>query len=189
MARLFSKTQSANPPSERDLLNNKYQSARSVFLLVVALTVVNMVMAVVGEDTYFLFSIFIPYFLTFLGAMLCGKMPEEYYVGENAIEPYESSGIMWVLVAISAIIVIAAAVLWLISKKPSTIKMIVMLAFFALDTVLMLLISGIDLTMILDYVMHAYIIYALITGISAAAKLKALPQESPVAPDDSFIAP
>lgn len=177
MAKLFGKAPDGNQPSKRDLLVAKYRSARSVFLLVIVMTLVNMVMSICGQDTYFLFSIYVPYYLTFIGALLCGKMPDIYYEGEFAVQTLEGDTVMWVLAAVSLIIVAVAFVLWLISKKPGTVKMIIILTFFTVDTLAMILLVGIDISMILDYVMHAYIIYALITGITSAMKLNDLKNE------------
>lgn len=185
MANLF-KAANGKRPSEKDILLGKYTSARSVFLLVIVFTLINMIIAIIGQDTYFLFSIYTPYLITFLGALWCGKMPEIYYQGEDAVEPLENTTLMWVMFAAALIVVAIAFVLWLISKKPSTVKMTVILSLFVIDSVLMILLVGLNTAMVLDYIMHAYIIYSLAVGISAAARFNALGNTPEPIVTDSF---
>ena len=44
----------------------------------------------------------------------------------------------------------------------------------------MLLLNGISTDMIIDVVFHAWVVYSLATGVSAANKLQKLPEEEPV---------
>ncbi len=171
---LFNKPQATAEVSESTLLNNKYRNSRSTLLLCVVFTLINMIMAMTGSDTYFLFSAYVPYYLTLLGVLLCGHGPEDFYIGEYAIEPLESDILMWALAAVALVILIVYFVLWLLSLKPRPVVMILALALFIVDTVGVFVIAGIDPTMIIDYLFHAYVIYSLITGIIYAKKLREL---------------
>ena len=66
------------------------------------------------------------------------------------------------------------------SKKNNVGWLVAALVLFAIDTVSMFLFMGIDVSMILDIVFHAWVIYYLIAGIVAHKKLKELPLEEPV---------
>ena len=65
--------------SKRQRLEQKYNSARMNLALVVAFTLVNLVLLAVNADTYFLFSAYVPYLITSVGMLICGKYPPEYY--------------------------------------------------------------------------------------------------------------
>ena len=67
--------------SKRQRLEQKYNSARINLALVVAFTLVNLVLLAVNADTYFLFSAYVPYLITSVGMLICGKYPAEFYEG------------------------------------------------------------------------------------------------------------
>jgi len=180
---LFRNQQNTNPGTPRAQLTAKYSSARANLLLVIIFTAINMAMALTGSDSYFLFSAFIPYFLTLIGAALSGKMPEYFYEGEGAYEIISDGALMWGLAAVSAIIVAVYLLLWLLSKKPRMGILIAALIIFAVDTAALLFIGGFSLDMIIDYLFHALVIISLASGISAAKKISELPDE-PVQVED-----
>lgn len=156
----------------------KYHSARMTLILVIICSLINIFMTLSGSDRYFLFSAFIPYYLTFMGALLCGKMPDYWYEGEGAaVAMFEGDTVMLGLAAVSAVILIAYLVLWFLSKKPRMGIMIAALVLFSVDTAAMLVLGGISFDMLLDYLFHAYVIYSLASGITALKKLRELPPE------------
>ena len=67
---------------------------------------------------------------------------------------------------------------FLSKKKISWLKTALIL--FIIDSVVMILYYGIDLSMILDYVFHGYVIYILISGINAHKKLQSMPKEEEI---------
>ena len=183
---LFTKNQAnAVQLSERVMLENKFKNSRHNILLVVAFTLINIILLVTQSNTYFLFSAFVPYMLADLGMYLCGKYPTEFYGEELSEITFLNDGFLAVMLVIAAVILVFYGLCWLLSKKMSKGWMIAALVFFVLDTVLLLVMQGIDMSMILDYVFHGWVIVSLCTGISAAKKLKNLPEEPeiPEAPE------
>ena len=147
------------------LKRNYYNMARYNLLLVVIFSLINVVLCLVGQDTYFLFSAIIPYFIASTGALWGGLYPTEYYTELNMTEADFLSVGFVVACAVAAIVIIALYfVCWLLSKKHVAF-MIIALGLFALDTVLMPILFSISLDWILDYVFHAWVLVSLIIGI------------------------
>jgi len=165
--------------SQRQIYESKYTSSRMNLLLVVAFTVINMVLCLTNADMYFLFTASVPYILTGLGMFLCGKLPEDIYFEEefNGMEFLDTS-FLWIMVAISFVIVALYLLGWIFSKNHKVGWLIFSLAFFCVDTVVMFLYYGFDVSMIIDIVFHAWVIYSLSVGIHAYFKLKKLPEET-----------
>lgn len=176
MGFLTRNNQQAQQLSERQIQENKFTSARTNLLIVLVFTVVNILLLVTKSDTYFLFSAFVPYLLAVLGMEMCGMFPDEYYGGDTSGYMFLSEGFLYVMLAIAAVVLALYLLCWIFSKKGKAGWMIFALVLFALDTVL-LLINGISMDMILDYVFHAWVLYSLFTGITAAKKLKNLPED------------
>lgn len=176
----FAKNQNSNEqPSERQSLETKFANSRHNILLVVIFSVINIVLLVSNSNTYFLFSAYVPYLFADLGMLLSGMYPTEYY---DAIEltgmEFLGKEFLGVMLAIVAVILILYMLSWVFSKKNRIGWMIFALVIFVLDTVLLLLMNGIVLDMILDYVFHGWVIVSLFMGISAGNKLKKLPEET-----------
>ena len=74
----MARIQKNNPAvSPRMALENRYKISRGNLMIAVVFTLVNIILALVGGDIYFLFSASIPYYLVVYGMVLCGKMPAE----------------------------------------------------------------------------------------------------------------
>lgn len=192
MANFFKNQQSAKTMSERDLLEAKYKSSRGNLLIVVLLTVVNMVMLLANAGSYFLFSAFIPYYMTLIGMDLCGKMPAEYY-GEyyGQFEFWDQSFLISMIV-IAVFILLLYLLSWFLSKNHKVGWLIFSLVFFSVDTLCMILLLENPAGSILDILLHVLVIYYLISGIRAHYKLMKLPPEevvSDAAPIEIEIAP
>ena len=179
MANLFGKG-NTQQLSQREILVNKYQSARHNILLVVAFTLINIILLVTNSNSYFLFSASIPYFIVDLGMLLCGKYPQEYYVGELAGIGTLNDTFFVVTLVVAAVIVLLYLLSWIFCKKPRVGWMIFALVFFAIDTIGMLYLMGISTDAILDIVFHGWVIVSLISGVTAYFKLKKLPEEEEV---------
>lgn len=178
MANLFGKN-NTQQLSQRETLVGKYQSARHNILLVVVFTLINIILLVTNSNSYFLFSASIPYFIVDLGMFLCGKYPEEYYLGEYAGMELLNDTFFAVTLVAAAVILLMYLISWIFSKKPRVGWMIFALVFFIMDTIGMLLLSGISTDMIIDVVFHGWVIVSLISGITSYFKVKKLPEEEP----------
>lgn len=173
---LFKKQETATVPTQRELYDQSYKNARNNLMLAIVFTAVNMILMVAGSDTYFLFSAFVPYMLVVFGALFGGMAPEEYYESGLLTPGAGDPTVFYVLLAIAVVILALYFVCWLLSKNRHVGWLIFALVLFAIDTVLMLL-SGDVTESIIDIVFHGWVLFCLISGISAHFKLKKLPEE------------
>lgn len=138
----------------------KYAAARSNLLLMIALTAVNIFLLFVEADVFLLFSATAPYMAVTLGML-------------SEATPLTIAGIC------AAVFMLAAYLIcWLLSKKHFG-WMIAALAMFAVDTLLMIgfyLIAE-DFSGILDVIIHAWVLYYLITGVRYGYQLRTLPPD------------
>ena len=173
----FKNNQAANQQfSQRQVLENKYNSSRHNILLVVVFTFINLILLVTNSNTYFLFSAYVPYFIADLGMFLGGKYPAEFYTGEMAGMDVFGNG-FFVATLVTALVITALYLLsWIFCKKKSG-WMVFALVFFILDTVAMFVLNGVSADQIIDVIFHAWVIISLFSGISAYNKLKKLPEE------------
>lgn len=127
-----------------------YQSARYAIILLVALTAVNIFLRAVSIDRYFVSSVFLSYFMvTYFGE-----------IGNLALG-----------VAIAAAILVPYVLAFILSKKKPA-WMIVALVLFVLDTLfviyMMFLLKRVGESpfgMILDLLMHGFVIFELAMGV------------------------
>lgn len=178
---LFSKnnTAAAAPASERQLLMNKYAGSRSNLILVILFTLINIVLLITNSNSYFLFSAAIPYLFADLGMYLCGRYPADWYDPAYEYEFYPNSFFVLML-TIAAVILLVYLACWFFSKKEKYGWLIAALVFFVADTVGMFFVFEITADIALDVVFHAWVIFSLVSGISAALKLKKLPEEEEI---------
>ena len=182
MANLFQNNQAAPQIPPRQKLEAKYNAARANLMLAVAFTLINIVILLSNGNSYFLFSLFVPYFITDIAMFYCGKYPVEVYTGEFAGMEFLNSTAFAVLIAIAAVILVVYVLCWLLSSKGRVGWMIAALVLFSIDTALLFLIGGLSADMLLDILFHVWVLYYLIAGIIAHFKLKTLPpDEEPVA--------
>ena len=144
---------------------NQYNAARGNLVLVVIFSLINVVLCLLGQDTYFLFSAIVPYFIASVGALWGGLYPPEYYSDMDMTEAdFWPMGLVVALAAVAIVIIAVYFVCWLLSKKHVAF-MIVALVLFVIDTVLMPILFGFSLDLILNYVFHAWVLGSLIWGI------------------------
>ena len=163
--------------SQRQLYEQKYKISRMNLLLVVIFTAVNLLLLVTNADSYFLFSAFVPYFITYIGMLACGRFPAEYYTDELADMTFLDNSFFVILLVISVVLTLLYLLAWLMSSKNRVGWLIFALIFFGLDTIGMFLISGFAVDSIIDILFHGWVIYYLILGITSHYKLKNLPPE------------
>lgn len=178
MSRLFKNYAAQANISQRQILEVKYTNSRHNILFLIAFTVVNAVMLLTQAGSYFLFSAYVPYFMIDLGMFLCGKYPAEDYAEFSGMAFLDDSFLVMMCV-FAAIIVGIYLLCWFMSKKKAG-WLVAALVLVSLDTVAILLWAGIDVSLIIDYVFHAYVIYSLAAGVAAHRKLKNLPAEEAV---------
>lgn len=183
----MSKNFKQNQTSLRSYYESKYATSRANLLLTAVFTVINLILLITNSNTYFLFSAFIPYYITSLGMLLCGRYPEEYYTDGLEDIIFINDSFFAVTLTVAVVMVLFYLLAWLLSKKRRVGWLILSLVFFSLDTILMLLLNGIALDWIMDILFHGYVIYFLIIGINAHFKLKKLPLEEETATDETIL--
>lgn len=165
--------------SARELNEAKYRDARVNLLIGMIATVVNCVLAVIGADMYFLFSITFPYAMALDGAVNCGLVYDlETYreLMENPLAEFLPMPYLYILLVVAVIPLIVYLLCWIFSKKRVG-WLIAATALFVIDTLFLILYFGVDVSMLLDYVFHGWMLFILIRGILAHFKLKALLNE------------
>ena len=166
-------------PSKHKIYEQRYKSARMNLLLVVVFTAVNLLLLVTNSDLYFLFSAFVPYFITTIGMVLCRRFPAELYTGGLEDLPILDNSFFVILLVISIVFTLLYLAAWLFSNKNRIGWLIFALVFFGIDTFALLFINGIALDSIFDLLFHAWVIYYLVVGVTAHYQLKKLPPEEP----------
>lgn len=167
--------------SKRQQLEAKFQSARTDLLLIVAFTVINIILLVTGSNSYFVFSAYIPYSIAYLGMLLCGKFPTEYY--EDIEEVFNLGDTAFVVfIAVAVVLTLLYLLCWHMSKNFKSGWLIFGLVMISIDTAFLLL-GGLELSSIIDILFHVWMIVTMSMGLSANKKLKELPEE----PQDEFI--
>lgn len=163
------------------MLKNKYLSrwkgGNWAIFCVAAFSVVNILMFLFGSDSYFLFTAYIPYFLGALGVAFLKGMWE--YPVSPALGAF--------LLSITAVLVILYFVFWFFSKKKVG-WLIAGTVFFALDTAFVVLfgmISGDFVSLLVDILFHILALVEMILGVTAAVKLKKLPDDAAAAAEIS----
>ncbi len=174
---LFQKNNQQETLTERQVLENKYASACGNIMLVVVFTLINVVLLLINANTYFLFSAYVPYAIATIGVLLCGMAPAEAYTGDLAMAEFLPTSFFVVCLVVAAVIIALYFICWLLARKQKYGWLTVALVLFGIDTLLMLVLAEFDTSMIMDYVFHGWVVVSLIGGISAAAKLKKLPEE------------
>ncbi|MBQ3183762.1 MAG: hypothetical protein IJB57_08835 [Clostridia bacterium] len=178
---LFKNKPQQTSVSPRQSLEIKYNSARGNLLMVIVFTVVNILLLVTNSNSYFLFSAFVPYILVENGWYYTGKYPVEAYGEYYSDMAFAADVVLYVLIAVAVIVLAVYFLCWLFSKKQRAGWIVVALVFFALDTVGYLLYAFmygmLDMSSVIDILFHAWVIYYLVGGLVANAKLKKLPAE------------
>ena len=162
----------------RQQLENRYKTGRYNLLLVIIITLFNLIFAFLGAEKYYVFSAAIPYYLVINALFVCGKMPDSWYDHPKEEYIFEDASTLIVATVIAALILAVFFILYLMSKKHVGF-LIAALVLFAIDTIAMFVLMGID-GMILDILLHGLVIYYLISAILAVYKLRNMPPDEPV---------
>ena len=176
MGKTYDNVKGTNLLTEREKLQTKFNNARANLLAAVAFTVINIVLLFVDASSYFLFSIFVPYFITLMAMLVTGKLPAEFYAEDWAGYEFLDGSVFWVVLVIAIVIIGLYLLSWFLSKKNKVGWLVFALVIFCIDTLLMLYFQGISES-IMDIVFHVWVIVSLTSGIIAYNKLKKLPEE------------
>ena len=171
------------PVAPRALYQQKFTSARYNLLLVIGMTLINIVMLFLGGSSYFLFSATIPYSLSIDGAYYTGKLPEEFYTDMPADAQFFPDSYLAIMLGIAIAILAVYFLCFMLSKKFKTGWMITAAVMFVLDTLYMLFIYGVGVDSVMDILLHAWVLYYLISGVVYGLKLKKLPEDEPAPVD------
>ena len=148
-------------------VRGKYETARKNLLLMLALTVINVILLVVGSSSMLLFSATVPYYAAVFSTVF--------------VYPYSA-----VCIGVTAGSIILYLLCWIFSKKHYG-WMITALVLFVLDTLALIGIYVIfqDFSGILDVIIHIWVLYYLIIGVKYGYQAKSMPeiQEIPQQPE------
>lgn len=187
MGKIFGDVKQGKPLTERETLQNKYNAARGNLLLAIAFTAINMVLVFCDSSSYFLFSLFVPYFLTYMGMFITGTLPAEVYGEEFATMEFLPPKALAIMLVVAVVVLILYILSWIFSRKGKGGWLIFALVMFAIDTVLMLVLQGIAADSIIDLAFHGWVIFDLSRGIYAYSQLKRLPQEEVAEADEEAV--
>ena len=143
---------------QRDRASLAYKKARSNLLGMTILTAINIVLMMAEVNYYFSFSAIIPV--------------SAFYLEESTGE----TGLAAIGFIIAAVCIGLYFLCFIMSKKNSG-WLIAALVLFSLDTLFLLpaLAGEIDSSLVFCLAFHAWVLYYLITGVVAGARLKQLP--------------
>lgn len=145
----------------------KYNNARSQILIALIFTLINIALVFINNgSSYFLFSIYVPYFMILLSYSFCGMMPADYY--DESFGDFLPKSFLAVVCVIAAVVLIVYLLCYIFSKKHIG-WMIAALVLVSIDTVLLLIIefsAGTLSSSFMDILFHIWLVYY------AAAALK-----------------
>lgn len=173
----FSGNFNAKAVSTREQLEKRYKNSTSNLLLVAVFSAINLVLLLVNSDSYFLFSAYIPYLLGDYAMFFSGRYPEEYYADVPDMEFFGTS-FFAAFVAVAVIFILFYVLSWFFARKNKGVWLVLSLALFVIDTLVMFAVIGFSMEMIMDIVFHIWVIVSLSLGISAFFKLRRLPDEA-----------
>lgn len=166
------KMQPAVDKDSREYQLQQISGGRGTLLAILVLTLINLVMVVLDQGSYFLFSASVPYYLTMISKGIDNGFA-------NGAWP-ENGPMTITALVISAVILVVYLLCWLLSKKRGgwiTVAMVL----FLLDTLALVLIifyvTASPISGILDVLFHLWACWLLIQGFRANKKLKTMPWE------------
>lgn len=144
--------------TDREIFQQKYNSARGNLIFMIALTTINILMLGFNADVMFLFSATIPYISVTVGMFSDFLLPG---------------------VAFAVVLLTAYFLCWVFSKKHYG-WMIVALVLFIIDTLAMagLYLLAEDFSGIFDAIIHIWVLYYLVIGVKYGSKLIKMPEDT-----------
>ena len=157
----FKKPTPAAPLSPRAELERKYANSRANLWIVVVASFLNLIF-IAFNGSYFLFAPSMPALLVELTLM---------EAGEAGVEP---SALLVPIIA--GVVMTLPYLLCAILSKKHVGWMVAALVFFSVDCVYLLVMFNL-LSVIVDILFHAWIMFYLITGVINGFKLKNMPED------------
>ena len=166
-------------------LARKYANARFSILVVIAFTIINIVMRVSQSTAYWLFSANIPFFLVDIGMYFGG-----IYQNPTAGMVEQGFGLFgapffYAMLTVAILLVCGYFVCWLLSNGGNYVWMFGALVAFAVDTLFLIAMAVLEFAqgtmtalsadLVIDFLLHAYVVYALVDGILARRRYLTLP--------------
>ncbi len=167
------KTPKSQRPPLRGDLQAAYDRSRANLLLVLIFTVINL-FTVTFANSYYLFSATLP---AIFPATMAEIAADTEYLATIGMTPETATPLIIAGLVIGLILSVPYFLCWIFSKKRVG-WMVAALVFFSIDCLLLLI--SFDLTMILDILIHAVVMYYLITGVINGFKLKDMPEDLPL---------
>ncbi len=180
---LFNK-QRSEPLSRRTLLESRYNTARVNLLIAIAFTVINVILFASGGSSYFLFSIFVPYYTVLMGLILCGKAPAEFYGEDYDTLIFFGNDVLIAAIAIAVVMLALYVLCYAMSGKGRVGWLIAAPVLMVADTLMMLWLGGFDADTVTDLIFHVWVVIYLAMGVHAHYKLKTLPPDPPDTEED-----
>ena len=151
----------------REKLERNLSNGRSFLAMVLILTVVNIAMVLLGTDTYFLISVYVPY-------MLC-------YLGHNgyAIGDFEIS--FPAAMAATVVILGVLVAIWYLSRKRPSLLYGAMVIFLVDTLALVKLAVDADVLAesVVDLLFHGLVLWQLFQGARCGNKMISEPGDAP----------
>ena len=138
----------------------KFHTARRNLLSVVCFTALNLLLTAIDAGIYFPFSATVPQFAFEVGKGLAGDL--------------QNNTFLFIGLFIAVILAALYLVCWFFAKRTRGF-IAVALVFFSLDSLLFLFIifiSDFELSLLLDVAFHGWVLFSLISGTIAWAKLR-----------------
>ncbi len=152
-------------------LERRYKNSPTGFLVITLFSLLNLILLLTGTEKYFLFSACIPYLLGDYGMYYSGKYPPEYYADAGDVS-FFGNGAFAALALGAAACILFYFLCWIFAKRGRAVWLVTGFGFFALDTIVMLTVSGLSLMMLTDTVIHIWLLVSLWQGVFACQKLK-----------------
>ena len=146
-------------------LETKYQTGRLALLVIFGCSLLCVILNAFGLDARVLFGAFIPYLLVLYGNLFTGKLPESYYENLDMSElTFLEDSVLVGMISGAVFVSLLFLLAWFFSKGYQVNWLLFSLALYALDAIVMLVLFGVSLTLIGDYILHGIAI-----GILASA--------------------
>ena len=173
--------------SPRAKLISRYNVGRANLLAMVLITLFNVIIALLGDGTYYLFTAFVPYYVVLDGMYSCGRLSPDWYEGDMSEYFFMDPSYLVTMIAFALVLLALYFLFWLLSKNRKSGWLIAALVLFGIDTLGLLYFYGLYIDILLDLLFHAWILGYLISAIVAAKKLKALPPDEENADTEGLV--
>ena len=164
----------AIPTTPRQITQAKYNRSRANLLLVIVFTVVNLFTVTFG-NTYFLFSANLPMLFPAVAAEIAA---DPLYMTEMGLMPEDGTAVIIIGLIMGLILTVPYLLCWIFSKKRPG-WMVAALAFFSIDCLVLLGLYNLT-DVLFDLLIHGWVMFYLITGVSHGFKLKTMPEDEPL---------